>query len=166
MLQSAVLWVLLLVGAPALSAQELPDSGTATLFHEIQQLELEAAGLGAEYYRLEQALLTPGSDRLVVYFSLPYGAMIVLSRLRIDLDGRSLLDHTFTGVELDRFLGDGVQRLMVGRLPLGPHHMDVEIQAWNQTVHLEHDFIKRAGAKFVEIALVGDQQRAFEVRDW
>ncbi|NIP73587.1 MAG: hypothetical protein GWO16_11395 [Gammaproteobacteria bacterium] len=166
MLQSAVLWVLLVVGAPALPAQEPPDPNPATLFQEIQELELEAAGLGVEGYRLEQALLSPGTDRLVVYFSLPYGATIILSRLRIDLDGRTLLDHVFTGVELDRLLGDGVQRLMVSRLPLGPHHMDVEIQAWNQTVHLEHDFIKRAEAKFVEIALVGDQQRAFEVRDW
>lgn len=155
-----VLAAVLLAGAPSAWGDDLLAEAFA--------LEREALAAASSLARLERALLAPDDDQLVVLFSLPLGAPVVLERIRVRLDGTPVLDHPFTGFELERFLDGAVQHLYMTRLPPGEHRIQVDVRviAGGVLPNPGYTFVKNEQVKFVLIALDGVDFRRVLITDW
>jgi hypothetical protein len=153
--------------AACLLAGTHPAAGDA-LLDEAFALEREALAATWSLARLERALLIPDDDQLVVLFSVPLGAPIVLERIEVRLNGKAVVEHPFTGFELERFLDGAVQPLYMTRLPPGEHRIEVAVRVIAGGVKPTpgYTFVKGERVKFVLIALDGFDYRRVQVTDW
>jgi hypothetical protein len=143
------------------------DSGS--LLDRTRALETESAALLYDHHLFEEELVSPESDRMVVFFSMPHGARVILTWLNLYLDGKLVLTHPFGVDELMLLQGRSSQLLFLARIPPGPHSLKAEVQAMQGQVKpmkASYAFVKGKKAKFLELQFGGYPVREFEVVEW
>lgn len=133
-----------------------------------RQLESATMSLLAEQFRFEENLLSPDSDRVAIFLSMPHGARVIINQVNLKLDGESVLTYTYSASELLSFQQRSAQLLYVGRIAPGRHVLRLEVKTMQGTVKPMKDyvFVKEDKAKFVDLQLVGYQVREVFANDW
>ena len=133
-----------------------------------RQLESATMSLLAEQFRFEENLLSPDSDRVAVFLSMPHGARVIINQVNLKLDGETVLTYTYSASELLSFQQRSAQLLYVGRIAPGRHVLRLEVKTMQGTVKPMKDyvFVKEDKAKFVDLQLVGYQVREVFANDW
>lgn len=158
----AAIWLAILaMGAQAEDSENLLDRARA--------LETGSAALLLDHHLFEEELVSPESDRLVVFFSMPHGARVILTWLNLYLDGKQVLIHPFGVDELMLLQGRSSQLLFLARIPPGQHTLKAEVHAMQGQVKPmkeAYTFAKGKKAKFLELQFGGYPIREFEVAEW
>jgi hypothetical protein len=141
---------------------------------EIQAVKQEVLEINREILLLEELLLYPQGQQLVVFVSLTGNSLVNVNGVSLELDGRTLSRHVYTRSEEAALHKGGIHRLYVGRLRDGAHVMDVSLSAMGtngQQFHRRQSvkIIKGSGRKVVELSIAaGDNgpEAEFTVHEW
>lgn len=158
----AVLFVML-SSASFVSAEEF-----SSLLERSRVVEADSMTLLMKHYRLEEELVLPQNDRLMVFLDMPHGGRVILSELTLYLDDKPVVTHSYSSSELMLLQSRNTQPLYVTRLPPGPHSMKIETKTMQGKVRPmnPYTFIKGPGAKYVEFQLVGSPAREVFAIEW
>ena len=116
-----------LQATPASADQTSSRHGYVRLDREIQTLKKEFLELNRDLLLLEEELLYPPDQQLVVFVSVTKGGSITPSLVKIELDGEMLAHHLYTDREIQALQRGGVHRLYVGKLGRGDHAFEVSL---------------------------------------
>lgn len=120
---------LLIVLLSAQSRSLAEDSGTTRSFREldseIQALKREVLEINRDLLILEEDLLNPPDQQLVVLVSVPGKPSLRLDGIRLLMDGKALVSHDYSSKEDRALHNGGVHRIYTGKLVYGEHHLDV-----------------------------------------
>jgi hypothetical protein len=158
----AVSLLLACSGAAALAEEP------GVLLDKFRALESATVSLLAEQYRFEESLLSPDSDRIVVFLTIPHGKRVIIDQVNLKIDGKSTGVYTYSASELNRLRERASQLLYAGRLPPGAHTLRLEVKTQQGVVvpMKDYSFTKEDNAKFVEIQIAGYEIREIFVVDW
>lgn len=131
---------------------------------------LEAAGLSLlqSQHAFESSLLSPDSDRLTIFLTMPHGARVILNDATLYIDDKRVLQHVFSVGELQALRDRASKILFATRIPPGQHtiRLDVRAMQGNVVPMKTHTFVKGRGAKYIEIQIAGyDFRQPFAI-DW
>lgn len=169
--------VLLLVSPPvgaqnaktkSSSAEKAELTDPAFLLEKAQKLEVDGMSLLTENYLFEESLFSEGSDRMMVFFSLPHGARVIIDEITLLIDGKPVAKHAYSVSELLLLQGRAVQLIYAGRIPIGDHTIKFEPKVIQGRVKpmSPYSFTKSRKPKFFEVELSGSPARQFEVKEW
>jgi hypothetical protein len=139
------------------------------LLERARSLETKSTDLLVDHYRFEDELVSPESDRLLIFFSLPHGARVIMTELTIYLDGKQVLSYPYSVDELMLLQGRSSQLLYLNRIPPGPHTLKAVVKVMQgsvQPMQQPYKFTKGKKAKFIELQLAGYGAREFAVTEW
>ena len=141
---------------------------------EIQAIKEEILEINQDILQLEEMSLYPRGQQLVVLVSVANNSRVHPVTISLQLDGRRLSQHTYTGSEAAALQQGGVHRLYDGRLSDGEHLLEVSVTgkqagkaAFQQQRHVT--ITKRPGRKYLELQLgpVDDSaQPGLTIREW
>ena len=153
------------VSGPAVAEEVVPQAARdfRSLDREIQVLKKEVLELNRDLRLLEEDVLYPDDQQLVVFVSPPASAATRINRVTINLGGQLLSQHEYSTKEFAALQKGGVHRLYQGRLETGSHYLDVEIagrRANGEAFVAETlaKITKRAAPKFLELQLVSGSE--------
>lgn len=156
-------WLLMLglVGSAQAAASDL-------LLQQSGGLEGRVLYVLREHFRFEERLLTPDNDRLLVFFSLPDGAPVILTQITLRINDKVILAHSYSGAELISLQRRSTQLLYIGRLPTGEHtiRLDVRVMQGNVRAMTKYVFVKDDNPKFIEFQLAGYDVREMVTTEW
>jgi hypothetical protein len=96
---------------------------------EIQAAKQEVLEINREIMLLEEQLLYPHDQQLVVFVSLSNSRPLDIDSVSLALDGKTISRHVYSEGEKAALNNGGVHRLYVGRLDKGAHIVDVSVSA-------------------------------------
>lgn len=131
-------------------------------------LEAEGLSLLQGQHAFESSLLSPDSDRLTVFLTMPHGARVILNDATLYIDDKRVLQHVFSVGELQALRDRASKILYATRIPPGQHtiRLDVRAMQGNIVPMKTHAFVKGRGAKYIEIQIAGyDYRQPFAI-DW
>lgn len=143
-----------------------PDS--AAVLDRARSLEAEAMAEMSSLYAFEEALMTEENDRVIIFFSMPHGARVILTEVVLTLNDKPVVNRPLSVGELLVLQGRGAQVLHATRLPIGDHRLRVDVKAMQGRVTPmpTFTFTKNKFSKFIQILLSGSPVRQFEVLEW
>jgi hypothetical protein len=163
-----------LAAPPVIADQPVFPEGFMELDREVQALKLELLEINHELLKLEEELLYPPDKQLVVFLSLDKGMPLAVQRLRIELDGKAIVDQVYTRPQADALHKGGVHRPYTGKLRYGKHRLQAFISgirsdgaAFRQTS--THLFYKGQGARYIELRVAGTGtggQAELTIHEW
>jgi len=141
---------------------------------EIQAIKEEVLGINTEILQLEELLLYPHGQQLVVLVSVANNTPVSPDTISLQLNGQALSHHHYTGSEDAALQEGGVHRLYTGRLSDGEYRLEVSVtgkQAGGKVFHQQHNMTitKLPGPKYLELHLgPGEKTRepALTIRQW
>jgi len=141
---------------------------------EIQEIKEEILGINREILQLEELLLYPHGQQLVVLVSVANNSPVSPDNISLQLNGQALSQHTYTGSEDAALQEGGVHRLYTGRLSDGEHRLEVSVtgkQAGGKVFHQQRNvtITKLPGAKYLELHLgprENSPEPALTIREW
>jgi len=141
---------------------------------EIQEIKEEILGINREILQLEEQLLYPHGQQLVVLVSVANNSPVSPDNISLQLNGQALSQHTYTGSEDAALQEGGVHRLYTGRLSDGEHRLEVSVtgkQAGGKVFHQQRNvtITKLPGAKYLELHLEpveNSPEPALTIREW
>lgn len=145
-----------------------------SLDREIQLLKREVLELNRDIRLLEEAVLYPAEQRLVVFVSLSDNTSSRLNRVSITRGGQLLAGHEYSAEEAAALQAGSVHRLYEGRLEPGSHYLDIVLDGVKAdgeafAAKTLAKISKRAAPRFLELQLVpgGDgQPPGIAVKAW
>lgn len=131
---------------------------------------LEADGLSLlhGHHGFEASLMSPDSDRLTVFLTMPHGARVILNDATLYINEKRVLQHVFSVGELQALRDRASKILYATRIAPGQHTVRLELRAMQGNVvpMKAHAFVKGRAAKFIEIQIAGyDYRQPFAI-DW
>lgn len=151
---------------PRLASADQTSSGNGfiRLDREIQTLKKEFLELNSELLLLEEELLYPPDQKLVVFVSVTKGTLVTPSLVQIELDGEMLVHHLYTDSEIEALQRGGVQRLYVGKVGMGDHAFEVSLTGTQRKGRDFHrvttkDFSRWHGPTYVELRIEGTETK-------
>ena len=141
---------------------------------EIQAIKEEILGINRDILQLEELLLYPHGQQLVVLVSVAENSPFSPESISLQLNGQALGQHTYTGSEDAALLDGGVHRLYTGRLGDGEHRLAVSVtgkQAGGKVFHQQRNLTitKLPGPKYLELHLgpgENSPEPALTIREW
>jgi hypothetical protein len=94
---------------------------------EIQALKKEVLKVNRDLQVLEEGLLYPHNQQLMVFVSIVDDASFLLKDVRLQLDGQVVAAHTYTRGEEKALHEGGVHRVYVGGIRDGEHTVLVKV---------------------------------------
>jgi hypothetical protein len=166
-----------LAGPPVAGAEAEATRGARdfrSLDREIQVLKREVLELNRDIRLLEEAVLYPADERLVVFVSLSDDTSSRLNRVSITRGGQWLAGHDYSAEEAAALQAGSVHRLYEGRLEPGSHYLDIVLDGVKAdgeafAAKTLAKISKRAAPRFLELQLVpgGDGQApGITVKAW
>jgi hypothetical protein len=166
-----------LAGPPVAGAEAEATRGARdfrSLDREIQVLKREVLELNRDIRLLEEAVLYPADERLVVFVSLSDDTSSRLNRVSITRGGQWLAGHDYSAEEAAALQAGSVHRLYEGRLEPGSHYLDIVLDGVKAdgeafAAKTLAKISKRAAPRFLELQLVpgGDGQApGLTVKAW
>ena len=114
---------------------------------EIQAAKQEVLEINREIMLLEEQLLYPHDQQLVVFVSLSQSLPLDIDSVSLALDGRTLSRHVYSAGEKAALNNGGVHRLYVGRLDKGTHIVYVSVSASTKD---ERQLFRQQSAKIIK----------------
>jgi len=141
---------------------------------EIQAIKEEILGINRDILELEELLLYPHGQQLVVLVSVANNSPVSPDSISLQLNGQMLSQHNYTGSEDVALQEGGVHRLYTGRLSDGEHRLLVSVtgkQAGGKAFHQQRNltFTKLPGPKYLELHLGPGEntpEPALTIREW
>jgi hypothetical protein len=141
---------------------------------EIQAIKEEILGINGEILQLEELLLYPHGQQLVVLVSVANNSPVSPDSIALQLDGQTLGQHTYTGSEDAALQEGGIHRLYTGRLGDGKHSLEVSVTgklAGGKAFHRQRSvtITKLPGPKYLELHLgpgENSPEPALTIREW
>jgi hypothetical protein len=97
------------------------------LDEQIQEIKSDVLRITAELSRLEEKLLYPSGTQVAVFVSLAKGDTMRLDAVRLKIDGQLAAHYIYSFKELEALRKGGVQRIYVGNVATGDHHLEVVV---------------------------------------
>jgi len=108
----------------ALAAQgQGAEEDKSSLESDLESLKEDTLQLNRDLLILEEDLLYPASSQLAVYLSVELGDFFHLDSVRLHLDGELATSQLYTDQQRQALHRGGVQRLYLGNLSSGKHHI-------------------------------------------
>lgn len=150
------------------SAAYASEPESASVLDRARELEAEALADMASLYAFEETLMTEENDRVVIFFSMPHGARVILSDVVLTINDKPVVSRPLSVGELLVLQGRGVQLLHATRLPVGDHRLrvDVKVAQGRVTPMQTFTFTKNKFSKFIQVMLGGSPVRQFDVIEW
>jgi hypothetical protein len=141
---------------------------------EVQAIKEEILEINREILLLEQMSLYPPGQQLVVLVSLANGSQVNPDRITLQVDGKIVSHHDYSGSESAALRAGGVHRLYAGRLSDGEHRLELSLSgklSSNKSFDQQRSvtITKVSGRKTIELHLgPGDKgsEAYMEVREW
>lgn len=141
---------------------------------EIQAIKEEILEINRDILLLEELSLYPHGQQLVVLVSVANNSTVSPGSISLQLDGKMLRQHRYTGSEGAALQEGGVHRLYTGRLGDGEHVLEVSVtgkQAGNRAFQQQRSvtITKLPGRKYLELRLgAGESTKdpGVTVREW
>jgi hypothetical protein len=141
---------------------------------EIQVLKEEVLKINRDLQQLEQELLYPHDQQLVVFVSMVNDVPLVLKEVRLQLDGQPVAAHTYSHGEETALHAGGAHRIYVGGIRKGEHTLGVMVAGSNSQ---GHEFSRResraitpvTGVRYVELRVHSDpdgRKPAVSILEW
>ncbi|GMQ86867.1 MAG: hypothetical protein BMS9Abin08_0065 [Gammaproteobacteria bacterium] len=177
-LQSAILILLIVMTGNGLALADDNQPSIRDRFtevdREIQAVKQEVLGVNREILLLEEQLLYPHGQQLVVFVSLSNNYPVKVSSISLELDGRVVSQHIYTRSEEASLHKGGIHRLYTGRLQEGAHIVDVSLSGMGMDgqqflQRQSTKIIKGSGRKVVELNITaGDNETEpqFSIHEW
>jgi hypothetical protein len=124
----------------------------------LQAIKQEAVDINQELLDLEEAVLYPPDQQLVVFVSLPAESRFRPETVQVTLNGDEIAERTYTHEEGVALRNGGVHRLHMGRLPDGAHTLVVSVAGLSETGQpyrreISATIVKGLGPKYVELGI-------------
>lgn len=150
-----------------IAASTQAQDGSAML-DRVRALEAEAFSVLHGHHAFESSLLSPDSDRLTVFLTMPHGARVILNDATLYIDDKKVLHHFFSVNELQALRDRASTILFATRIAPGQHSLRLDVKAMQGNVvpMKTHAFVKGRAAKYIEIQIAGyDYRQPFAI-DW
>jgi hypothetical protein len=176
LLTACISTVFLIAAGTPLQADERLDTRErfVELDSEIQAIKEEILAINRDMLLLEELSLYPHGQQWIVLVSVANGSPADPERIILQLDGRTVAQHDYTGSEGAALNEGGVHRLYTGRLSDGEHKLDVSLsgrltgdKAFTQQRSVT--ITKMPGRKYMELHLGPGEQRSapdVTIREW
>jgi hypothetical protein len=171
------MWCIILVGfQPALASADQSDSQQdfSTLDHEVQTLKKAVLAVNRELLLLEEEMLYPLAQRLVVLVSVESQPALRLDNIMIELDGEEIARHRYSDSENSALTQGGVHRPYIGTFEQGLYHLVVSLSgiggngaAFQRTA--EQSITKGIGPKYIELRIersAFSNKPGFSIYEW
>lgn len=140
---------------------------------EIENLKQSVLDINKEMSDLEQQLLYPNTH-VGVFLSVSVGTPIRLVDVNLQLNGKNLAYHFYSDQEFLALTKGGIHRVFNGNLASGEHTLKVTITGYDPQGKdyqrtTAYKFVKLAGRKLIELAVVDDleiRQHKFVFKEW
>ena len=158
---------LLLAFGLAVSAVGYAQDGGDVL-GRVQALEAESMSVLHGHHAFEASLMSPDSDRLTVFLTLPHGARVILNEATLYIDGKKVFNHFFSVAELQALRDRASLIFFATRIPPGEHSVRLDVTAMQGNIlpMKAYPFVKSRSAKFIEIQIAGYEVRQPFAADW
>ena len=175
---TAVLTVSMFLAASGLSLADDDKSNTRERFTEadgeIQAVKQEILEINREILLLEEQLLYPQGQQVVVFVSLKADSPVNVNSISLSLDGQVVSRRVYTRSEEAALHNGGIHRLYVGRLEDGSHVVDVSLSGTGKggqqfLRHQSAKITKNSGRKIMELKIAAiDKQTEpqFSIHEW
>jgi len=153
--------------AAAESVQQVPVTP------QVENLKVSVLNLNRDLLILEEELLYPPNNQVVVYLSMDIGQFFNLDAVKLEIDNKLVASDLYTDKQIKALYRGGVQRLYMGNLKTGEH----EIAAFFTGRGPQQDY--KRGAKLVvnktqaplvlELKIIDSTaqlQPTFEIKEW
>ena len=134
----------------------------------VQALEAESLSVLHGHHAFEASLMSPDSDRLTVFLTLPHGARVILNEATLYIDGKKVFNHFFSVGELQALRDRASLIFFATRVPPGEHSIRLDVSAMQGNIlpMKAYPFVKSRSAKFIEIQIAGYEVRQPFAADW
>src|ERR1051326_8290124 len=95
------------------------------LDEQVQEIKSDVLSIAQELNQLEEKLLYPSGTQVAIFIALTKGDMMRLDAVRLQIDGQLVAHHIYSFKELEALRKGGVQRIYVGNVSTGDHHLEV-----------------------------------------
>ncbi len=141
---------------------------------EIQVLKNEVLKVNRDLQQLEEDLLYPQDQQLVVFVSIVNDGSVQLKAVRMRLDGQPVATHVYSRGEEAALHQGGVHRIYVGAIRKGEHTLGVVVDGTNTqdaefNLHESKTITKATGIRYVELRLHTDpagRKPAVSILEW
>lgn len=143
------------------------QEGTSVL-DRARAIEAEGLSVLHGHHGFESALLSPDSDRLSVFLTMPHGARVILNDATLYIDDKKVLHHFFSVNELQALRDRASNIFFATRIAPGQHTIRLDVKTMQGTVvpMKTHAFVKGRAAKYIEIQIAGYDFRQPFATDW
>jgi hypothetical protein len=128
----------------------------AAIDREVQAIKQEMLDINRDLSVLEGELLYPPEHRLTVFLSLGGNSAMAIDALKIDLDGESLVHHSYSDAEMEALRKGGVHRVYIGSIEKGEHVLRAQLSGTGPRDKVfdivnSARFTKLQGTRYVEL---------------
>lgn len=132
-----------------------PDTLTK-LYQQSRKTQKDALLLLKDIYALEESIIFPENDQLIVFMKQNYRAEVLLQQLNVHIDGQLIKSLQFQMGDLEILMNRGMLRLAALLVPPGKHLVEVEILTVNTgPIKQKFDFDKLSRPQFINLSLAG-----------
>lgn len=164
----AVVLGITILTASFYQAEEVTKAQVKGLDEQVQDIKSDVLGIAAEIGQLEEKLLYPSNSQVSLFISVDGKKSFSIDSVQIRLDGKIVARHLYTFREIEALQQGGVQRIFTGNIKTGEHQVSLDlvgkVSGSDYKKELDYTFSKKAGPKFVEIAIGGPGSIHF--KDW
>jgi hypothetical protein len=125
--RSFIFFLLLCLGSIYGGAQQTEQAPLRGLDEQVQDVKSDVLRIAAELSLLEVKLLYPSETQVAIFIALAKDDQLRLDAVRLQIDGQPVAHYIYSFKELEALRKGGVQRIYVGNLATGEHHLDVAV---------------------------------------
>ncbi|VAX01467.1 hypothetical protein MNBD_GAMMA22-1967 [hydrothermal vent metagenome] len=132
------------------------DTQTDSTLNDSRTANMEALELLENIFSLEESLLQPENDQLVVLMKQELGAQLLLSKIKLYIDTKLVQTYHYKNNDLEKLMNRGVLRLVTVLMTPGMHTIDIELYSLSHSpIKQKLKFKKDLHPMFVSLGLVG-----------
>lgn len=132
------------------------------LDQELQQFRKDMLDVNKRLLIMEEELMFPANAQLTLFVSLDVGRFLRPDSLTIDLDGKPVQSHLYTGREVDALMRGAIQRALTTIVKPGKHQLTVVVSGTDGRDRMVRraattEFYKDDGQKYLRLRIVDNQ---------
>ncbi len=152
--------MLIAIWATMCSAESVSQDQIRQISEQVQGIKSDVLGIANSLIQLEERSIYPDESRVSVFVTFADGEDIPLGKVRVRIDGKEAVLHTYSPGELVALKRGGAQRVYTGNVSSGRHQLEVAVidndKAAGDDLNFEiFRFYKFMSPKVIEISLAG-----------
>ncbi|MFT5593536.1 MAG: hypothetical protein ACI8SR_001917 [Oceanicoccus sp.] len=146
----------------------------AGLDAEIEELKAEVIELNRDLFDLEEQLLYPATTSFAVFVSMDAVPDFEIQSVKLNLDEQDVTSHIYRAEQVEALRRGGIQKIYVGNLKPGLHHLKAEIMGKDRDGRpvkrmVVADFGKARSSKYLEVKISNNPNQNkpdFAIVEW